>query len=116
MQIKLKMLSLIMAFGLSNLASAADISGLWQSIDDKTGAPKGLVELKMDTQGVYTGTIKKITPRVGYTPKEFCVNCPAPYTGKPMIGLKAITGLKHINGMDMAKAKSLIPIQGKYTA
>ena len=43
MQIKLKMLSLIMAFGLSNLASAADISGLWQSIDDKTGAPKGLV-------------------------------------------------------------------------
>ncbi len=113
MQIKLKMLSLIMAFGLSNLASAADISGLWQSIDDKTGAPKGLVELKMDTQGVYTGTIKKITPRVGYTPKEFCVNCPAPYTGKPMIGLKAITGLKHINGMDYGEGKILDPNTGK---
>ncbi len=99
--------------GSSTLALAHDITGLWQSIDDKTGAPKGVVKITKDSSETYTGTVTKITPRVGYTPKEFCVNCPAPFTNKPMIGLGVIQGLKKVDEFNFADGKILDPNSGK---
>ncbi|OTG80048.1 DUF2147 domain-containing protein [Acinetobacter sp. ANC 4648] len=113
MKINIKLFSTCLLLSMSNLIFAQDISGLWQSIDDKTGAPKGIVELKKDSNGTYTGTIIKVTPRVGYTPKELCVNCPAPYTNKKIIGINAITGLRHIEGNDYSDGKILDPNSGK---
>ncbi len=97
----------------SSIIFAQDITGLWQSIDDKTGAPKGVVKITKDSNEVYTGTINKLTPRVGYTPKEFCVNCPAPYTNKPMIGLGVIQGLKKVDDSNFTGGKILDPNTGK---
>ena len=53
-------------------AFAQDITGTWRYIDDKTGEPKGLVKIEKQPNGTYAGTVLKITPRPGYTPKEFC--------------------------------------------
>ena len=108
-----KLLSLSLLVGSSSMALAQDITGLWQSIDDKTGEIKAIVEIKPDHNGIYTGTIKTITPRMGYQPKEFCSNCPAPYTNQPILGLKTITGLKQINGNDYGQGKVIDPISGK---
>ena len=72
---------------MSSLSFAEDITGMWQSIDDKTGAPKALIEIRQESNGTYAGKVVKITPRAGYTPKETCVDCPAPYTNKPILGL-----------------------------
>lgn len=55
---------------ISSFTFAEDITGLWQSIDDKTGAPKGLVEIRKEVNGTYTGKIVKITPRAGYIPQR----------------------------------------------
>lgn len=98
---------------LSSTAFAQDITGSWQSIDDKTGSPKGIVEIKKDANGLYYGTITQVTPRVGYQPKELCVKCPAPYTNKPIIGMKAITGLKRINDHEYEQGKILDPNTGR---
>ena len=98
---------------LSQFTFAEDISGLWQSIDDKTGAPKGIVRISKDADGTYMGTVTKVTPRVGYKPKEFCVDCPAPYTNKPIIGLNVIRGLKHKDGDNYEGGKILDPNSGK---
>ncbi|RKG38432.1 DUF2147 domain-containing protein [Acinetobacter rongchengensis] len=105
-------LSIVM-LSLSQFAFAEDISGLWQSIDDQTGAPKGIVRISKDANGTYIGTITKITPRVGYKPKEFCVNCPAPYTNKPIIGLNVIQGLKQKDAENYEGGKILDPNTGK---
>lgn len=113
MSIKLKICTVLLMTNTCQLVFAKDISGLWQSIDDQTGAPKGIVELKSDANGIYTGTIKQVTPRLGYTPKEFCVNCPAPYTGKAIVGLNAITGLKKIKDSNYGGGKILDPNTGK---
>ena len=80
----------------SGSAFAADLTGIWQSIDDKTGSPKALIEITQAENGSFTGKIIKVTPRPGYTPKTMCVNCPAPYTNKPLVGLEIIHGLKHV--------------------
>ena len=113
MRSKIKFLTSIVMLSLSQFTFAEDISGLWQSIDDKTGAPKGIVRISKDADGSYMGTVTKVTPRVGYKPKEFCVDCPAPYTNKPIIGLNVIRGLKHKNGDNYEGGKILDPNSGK---
>ena len=81
---KKQIISVLFFSVLSSLAFAEDITGLWQTIDDKTGAPKGQVEIRKEANGTFVGKVTKITPRTGYTPKEICVDCPAPYTNKPI--------------------------------
>ncbi len=96
----------------SSFSFAEDITGLWQTIDDKTGAPKGQVEIRKEND-TYVGKIVKITPRLGYTPKEICVDCPAPYTNKPILGLDSLTGLKHSSGNNYTGGRILDPNTGK---
>lgn len=98
---------------MSSLSFAEDITGMWQSIDDKTGAPKALVEIRKEANGTYAGKIVKITPRAGYTPKETCVDCPAPYTNKPILGLDVMTGLKQGEGLNYVNGRILDPNSGK---
>lgn len=98
---------------MSSLSFAEDITGMWQSIDDKTGAPKALVEIRKEANGAYVGKIVKITPRAGYTPKETCVDCPAPYTNKPILGLDVMTGLKQGEGLNYVNGRILDPNSGK---
>ncbi|MCH7314251.1 DUF2147 domain-containing protein [Acinetobacter sp. ANC 3882] len=98
---------------MSSFTFAEDITGLWQSIDDKTAAPKGLVEIRKEANGTYTGKIVKITPRAGYTPKETCVDCPAPYTNKPIVGLDVVTGLRYSEGLNYTNGRILDPNTGK---
>lgn len=96
----------------SSFSFAEDITGLWQTIDDKTGAPKGQVEIRKEND-TYVGKIVKITPRLGYTPKEICVDCPAPYTNKPILGLDTLTGLKHSSDNNYTGGRILDPNTGK---
>ena len=97
----------------SSFSFAEDIIGLWQSIDDKTGAPKALVEIRKEADNTYAGKVVKLTPRAGYTPKETCVDCPAPYTNKPIIGMDVVTGLKYKDGLNYTSGRILDPNTGK---
>ncbi|MGN5766054.1 MULTISPECIES: DUF2147 domain-containing protein [Acinetobacter] len=107
------LISILFLTMISSFGFAQDITGLWQSIDDKTGAPKGIVEIRQEANGTYTGKVVKITPRTGYVPKEICVDCPAPYSNKPIIGLDVLTGLKHSEGLNYTSGRILDPNTGK---
>ena len=96
-----------------SMAFAQELSGLWQQIDDKTGSPKALIEMKTQADGSYTGTITKVTPRPDYTPREKCVKCPSPYTDKPILGLDVIKGLKPTTKNNYAHGRVLDPLTGK---
>lgn len=108
-----KLISVLFLITLSHVAFAQDISGIWQSVDDVTGAPKGQVEISQESDGSYTGKIIKITPRTGYTPKELCTGCPAPYANKPILGLNVITKLKHKKDLTYTGGKILDPNSGR---
>ena len=111
---KLKLAAAVLLSGLSSLVFAQDISGIWQNIDDKTGSSKALIEIRKDSNGAYIGKIIKVTPRPGYTPKETCVNCPPPYTNKPILGMDILTGLKHVQGTNnYDKGRVIDPLAGK---
>jgi len=41
------------------------------------------------------------------------VDCPAPYTNKPILGLDVMTGLKHGEGLNYVNGRILDPNTGK---
>ena len=93
---------------------AQDISGTWQQIDDKTGSPKAIIEIRKEANNTFTGKITKVTPRVGYTPREICNKCPAPYTNQPILGMEILKGLKHVEGTkNYEKGRIIDPLSGK---
>ena len=109
-------LTLAIAFATTVIGSTAfaeDISGTWKNIDDKTGSSKAILEIRQESNGTYTAKIVKVTPRPGYTPKETCVDCPAPYTNKPILGLDVMTGLKQGEGLNYVNGRILDPNSGK---
>ncbi|TCB67184.1 DUF2147 domain-containing protein [Acinetobacter sp. ANC 4178] len=113
-----KIISLSIFTGLviaSTAALAQDISGTWQQIDDKTGSPKAVIEIRKESNNTYTGKITKITPRPGYTPRERCNNCPAPYTNQPILGMEILKGLKYVEGTNnYEKGRVIDPLSGKF--
>ena len=98
---------------LCSSAIAQDITGTWRYMDDKTGEAKGLVKIEQQADGTYAGTALKATPLAGYTPKELCSNCPAPYTNKPIIGMQVITGLKSSDQTNYTNGKIIDPVSGR---
>ncbi|WP_180058798.1 MULTISPECIES: DUF2147 domain-containing protein [unclassified Acinetobacter] len=105
---------LFLAAMMGSSAFAQDLSGTWQQIDDKTGSPKAIIEIRKDSNGTFTGKIVKVTPRPGYTPRDTCNNCPAPYTNKPILGMDVLTGLKHVQGTNnYDKGRVIDPLAGK---
>lgn len=109
---KVQFFSTLLLASFSHLALASDLSGTWRSIDDKTGSSKAFLEIHETSEGVYTAKITKITPRPGYTAKETCVSCPAPYTNKPILGLDVLTGLKYTGNNSFSQGKLLDPLSG----
>src|SRR5690554_59661 len=98
----------------STAAFANDLSGVWQQIDDKTGSAKAIIEIRKEANNTYTGKIIKVTPRPGYTPRETCNNCPAPYTNQPILGMEILKGLKHVEGTNnYEKGQVIDPLAGK---
>ena len=90
---KTTLISTTLFFSGFAVADNQDIVGQWRSIDDKTGFSKGIVEIKKDGKGMYSGNIIEVIPRPGYTAKTHCYKCPAPYTDKPIIGLQVLTNM-----------------------
>lgn len=113
-----KIISLSFFTGLviaSTAALAQDISGTWQQIDDKTGSPKAVIEIRKESNNTFTGKIVKVTPRPGYTPRERCNNCPAPYTNQPILGMEILKGLKQVEGTSSyEKGRVMDPLSGKF--
>jgi uncharacterized protein (DUF2147 family) len=82
-----------LTFSFSSMSHAADVTGTWKTIDDKTGYAKSLINIEKTSDGTYGGTIIKILSHTGYTPEKYCVDCPEPFTHKPIEGLKIMWGL-----------------------
>lgn len=108
----IKILTALVFSSLSSLAFAQDITGTWKNIDDKTGSSKAILEIRQESNGTFTAKVIKITPRPGYTPKETCIKCPAPYTNKPILGMDVLTGLKYVEGLNFSGGKIIDPLSG----
>lgn len=76
---------------LSSAMAASSITGVWTTMDDKTGTKRADVRLFMHN-GVLNGTVAKVYPHPGDT--GICGACPGEFKDKPVLGLQIIWDLK----------------------
>lgn len=74
-------------------AYAQDITGQWRTIDDATGKPKAVVEIR-ESNGVYNGTIVQLMPGIENT----CPGCKGDRANAPLVGMTVLTGLRQADG------------------
>lgn len=100
---------------LSSLTHAADLTGIWRTIDDKRGIVRAHIQIEKQPDGSYTGTLIEDFPAPGEAPLLKCNKCPAPYTDKPIIGLEILKGFKQEadNPNNFSHGKVLDPRHGK---
>ena len=83
-----------MLFSIVSWTHAADITGTWRTVDDRTGYVRAYIQIEKQKDDAYAGKIIKDFPAPGEVPLTQCHNCPAPFTNKPIIGLTILQKMK----------------------
>jgi uncharacterized protein (DUF2147 family) len=85
--------------------------GLWKTIDDNTGKPRGVVRI-MEVNGEYQGKVEKIFPKPGEEPDPKCEKCDGARHNQPVIGMTILWGLTK-QGDEYQGGEILDPENGK---
>ena len=107
-------LQLFLVLALScSVAVAAELSpsGLWRTIDDRTGKPRGLVRIT-EVNGRYQGKLEKIFPQPGEDPDPKCDKCSGLRRDQPVIGMTILWDLTK-QGEEYQGGEALDPENGK---
>ncbi len=91
----------------------ADLSpvGLWKTIDDHTGKPRGLLRVTQVGQE-YQAKVEKIFPKPGEDPNPRCEKCQGTRHDQPVVGMTILWGLKK-KGDEYQGGEILDPENGK---
>ncbi|EKD71263.1 MAG: hypothetical protein ACD_46C00223G0004 [uncultured bacterium] len=74
--------------------SAISPIGIWKTIDDVTGKPKGIVQLWVSDKNSLKGKILKIYPRPGYDQNEVCIECKDEKHNQRIVGMTFLENLQ----------------------
>jgi uncharacterized protein (DUF2147 family) len=94
-------------------AYGADLSpvGVWRTIDDNTGKPRGLLRVTQVGEE-YQAKVEKIFPKSGEDPNPKCEKCEGARHNQPVIGMTILWGLKK-QGDEYQGGEILDPESGK---
>ena len=96
---------------LSTSVFAVSLNGTqWQTIDDKTGEKKAVMQLT-ESGGKVTGKILKVLDKE--KADALCTKCPGSLKNKPVEGLQILTGLKAEGSNQWSDGKLVDPESGK---
>ena len=95
----------------ATFASELSPVGLWKTIDDNTGKPRGLVRI-MEVNGENRGKVEKIFPKPGEDRDPKCEKCDGERHNQPVIGMTILWGLKKA-GDEYQGGEILDPENGK---
>ena len=85
--------------------------GLWKTIDDTTGQPKGLVRIS-ERNGQLEGKIERIFPKPGDDPAPKCDKCDGTRHNQPVLGMTILWNLTKQGG-DYQGGEILDPENGR---
>ncbi len=86
-----KYLTLIILLLSVYISNAQSIFGKWKTIDDRTGKPKGIINI-YEKDGFMYGDVIKILEKG--KENALCVKCDGDLKDKPVIGMTIIEGLE----------------------
>ena len=95
---------------LSTSVFAASLNGSqWQTIDDKTGEKKAIIQLS-ESNGKVSGKIIKVLNKENA--KAVCTKCPGSLKNQPVEGLQILSGLKADGNNKWSDGKLVDPESG----
>jgi uncharacterized protein (DUF2147 family) len=103
-------MSLIVVYTTAYPAELSPI-GLWKTIDDNTGQPRGLVRIR-EVNRQYEGKVEKIFPKPGEETNPKCEKCEGVRRNQPVIGMTILWGLTK-QGDEYQGGEILDPENGK---
>jgi uncharacterized protein (DUF2147 family) len=109
--IRILMLALFALSAMAVHAVEPSPVGLWRTIDDQTGQPKGLVRVR-EVAGHYEGQIEKAFPKPGEDPAPKCDKCDGARHNQPVLGMTILWGLTQ-QGDEYQGGEILDPESGK---
>ena len=96
---------------LSTSVFAVSLNGTqWQTIDDKTGEKKAVIQLT-ESGGKVSGKIIKVLNKE--KADALCTKCPGSLKNKPVEGLQILSGLKSDGNNQWSDGKLVDPESGK---
>jgi uncharacterized protein (DUF2147 family) len=95
----------------SVLAADPSAKGLWRTIDDSTGKPRGLVRIT-EVSGQYQGKLEKTFPQPSEDLNPKCEKCSGSRRNQPVIGMTIIWGMTK-QGEEYQGGEVLDPENGK---
>lgn len=107
--------SMVLGFSASALLStsalAASLNGTqWQTVDDKTGEKKAIIQLN-ESSGKVSGKIIKVLNTKDAN--ALCEKCPGSLKNKPVEGLQILSGLKANGNNQWSDGQLVDPETGK---
>ena len=94
------------------LAQHDPVTGIWKTIDDKTGQARSLVKLEI-VNGELQGTIMQTFPTPGEAPMTHCTLCSDTRKNQAIVGMKIMNGLKQDKTGYWSGGEILDPKEGK---
>jgi len=104
-------LMILIVFCFSAYAANPSPLGLWKTIDDNTGQPRGLVRIT-EVNGQYEGKVEKIFPKPGEPQNPNCEKCEGSRRNQPVMGMTILWGLTK-QGEEYRGGEILDPENGK---
>ena len=91
---KNKLFSLLCCVLFSSATHAADLTGKWKAVDDKTGYSRADIEITKNANGTYTGKIYNTRPLPNSPLVGYCYKCKGALKDAPIVGLNFIYNFK----------------------
>lgn len=86
-------------------------AGTWRSIDDASGKPKALIEIR-ERDGTLEGRIVELFREPGEEPDPVCAQCTDERKDQPIVGMTILSGLR-ASGGQWSDGSILDPANGK---
>ncbi len=98
---------------LSSAAWGGELAGLWQEYDDQTGKVEALIRIEKAADGTYEGRIEKLVPDAPANASKLCTACKDGLRGKPLVGLRILSGMKRADELNFDGGEIVDPEDGK---
>jgi uncharacterized protein (DUF2147 family) len=92
-------------------AQSTSPEGRWKTIDDKTGAAKGIIVIT-SVNGELEGRVERVFSPPSPSPNPLCEECTGELKKKPIIGMRVLWGFK-LDGNKFTGGRVLDPESGK---
>jgi len=104
--------TLLIAACQSAFAQSPSIEGRWRTIDDKTGAAKSIIVIRIVNDEA-EGTVERVFAPPAPSEHPICDRCPGDLNGKPIVGTRVLWGFRQ-NGNEWEGGRLFDP-EGKKT-